>query len=86
MKKIVDEMFRETEATEGYRLAVDLNAQTITKPDGSEIGFDIEDSRKNVLLNGLDDISLTLQNKEEILGFEKQWQEQSPWLFKTIGT
>lgn len=85
-EKIVDELFRETEATEGYRLAVDLNAQTITKPDGSEIGFDIEDSRKNVLLNGLDDISLTLQNKEEILGFEKQWQEQSPWLFKTIGT
>ncbi len=85
-EKIVDELFRETEATEGYRLAVDLNAQTITKPDGSEIGFDIEDSRKNVLLNGLDDISLTLQNKEEILGFEKQWEEQSPWLFKTIGT
>ncbi len=85
-EKIVDELFRETEATEGYRLAVDLNAQTITKPDGSEIGFDIEDSRKNVLLNGLDDISLTLQNKEEILGFEKQWQEQSPWLFKTTGT
>jgi 3-isopropylmalate/(R)-2-methylmalate dehydratase small subunit len=85
-EKIVDELFRETEATEGYRLAVDLNAQTITKPDGSEIGFDIEDSRKNVLLNGLDDISLTLQNKEEILGFEKQWQEQSPWLFKTNGT
>jgi 3-isopropylmalate/(R)-2-methylmalate dehydratase small subunit len=85
-EKIVDELFRETEATEGYRLAVDLNAQTITKPDGSEIGFDIEDSRKNVLLNGLDDISLTLQNKDEILGFEKQWQEQSPWLFKTNGT
>jgi len=85
-EKIVDKMFRETEATEGYRLAVDLNAQTITKPDGSEIGFDIEDSRKNVLLNGFDDISLTLQNKEEILSFEKQWQEQSPWLFKTIGT
>jgi len=85
-EKIVDELFRETEATEGYRLAVDLNAQTITKPDGSEIGFDIEDSRKNVLLNGFDDISLTLQNKEEILSFEKQWQEQSPWLFKTIGT
>lgn len=85
-EKIVDELFRETEATEGYRLAVDLNAQTITKPDGSQIAFEIEDSRKNILLNGLDDISLTLQNKEEILGFEKQWQEQSPWLFKTTGT
>jgi 3-isopropylmalate/(R)-2-methylmalate dehydratase small subunit len=85
-EKIVDELFRETEATEGYRLAVDLNAQTITKPDGSQIAFEIEDSRKNVLLNGLDDISLTLQNKEDILGFEKQWQEQSPWLFTTTGS
>lgn len=85
-EKTVDELFRETEATEGYRLAVDLNAQTITKPDGSQIAFEIEDSRKNVLLNGLDDISLTLQNKEDILGFEKQWQEQSPWLFTTTGS
>lgn len=85
-EKIVDELFRETEATEGYRLAVDLNAQTITKPDGNQIAFEIEDSRKNVLLNGLDDISLTLQNKEDILGFEKQWQEQSPWLFTTTGS
>jgi 3-isopropylmalate/(R)-2-methylmalate dehydratase small subunit len=68
-EKIVDELFRETEATEG-----------------SQIAFEIEDSRKNVLLNGLDDISLTLQNKEDILGFEKQWQEQSPWLFTTTGS
>ena len=83
---IVEKLFQETSATEGYRLAVDLAAQTITKPDGSQIAFTIEDSRKNILLNGLDDISLTLQNKDDILGFETQWQERSPWLFTTTGS
>jgi len=81
----VDQLFRETEAQEGYRLVVDLASQTITKPNGEKISFDIEDSRKNVLLNGLDDISLTLQNEEAISGFEAQWQEKAPWLFSQVG-
>jgi len=80
-EKIVSVLFEETSATEGYRLAVDLQAQTITKPDGGQLSFEIEDSRKNVLLNGLDDISLTLQSKAEIQEFESQWREKSPWLF-----
>ena len=74
-------MFDETVAEEGYRLAVDLASQTITKPNGEQIAFTIEDSRKNVLLNGLDDISLTLDSKTDILGFEGRWQQESPWLF-----
>jgi len=82
----VDQLFRETEAQEGYRLVVDLASQTITKPNGEKISFDIEDSRKNVLLNGLDDISLTLQNEEAISGFEAQWQEKAPWLFSQVGS
>ena len=81
----VDQLFRETEAQEGYRLVVDLASQTITKPNGEKISFDTEDSRKNVLLNGLDDISLTLQNEEAISGFEAQWQEKAPWLFSQVG-
>lgn len=80
-EKIVDGLFQETFAQEGYRLAVDLPSQSITKPDGTTITFDIEDSRKTVLLNGLDDISLTLQNKMDIEKFETQWKGTAPWLF-----
>ncbi|MGY8789920.1 MAG: 3-isopropylmalate dehydratase small subunit, partial [Pseudomonadales bacterium] len=65
----------------GYTLAVDLSSQTLTKSNGKQITFDIEDSRKNVLLNGLDDISLTLQSEEDIHKFEGHWQQESPWLF-----
>ncbi len=79
--KTVNHLFQETFSTEGYRLAVDLPSQKITKPDGTTIAFDIEDSRKNVLLNGLDDISLTLQNQKDIQVFESSWQQKAPWLF-----
>ena len=79
--KIVDKLFSETAANEGYRLAVDLPSQTITTPSGETIAFEIEESRKNILLNGLDDISLTLQNKEDIQAYETGWQQKSPWLF-----
>ena len=84
-EKIVDELFAETKAVEGYRLQVDLTTQTITKPGGETISFDIEDSRKNVLLNGLDDISLTLQSQDDIQAFENAWKEKSPWLFNQAG-
>jgi 3-isopropylmalate/(R)-2-methylmalate dehydratase small subunit len=79
--KTVNQLFQETFSTEGYRLAVDLPSQKIMKPDGTTIVFDIEDSRKNVLLNGLDDISLTLQNQKDIQAFESGWQQKAPWLF-----
>lgn len=84
-EKIVDELFAETNAVDGYRLQVDLTTQTITKPGGETISFDIEDSRKNVLLNGLDDISLTLQSQDDIQAFENAWKEKSPWLFNQAG-
>jgi len=83
--KIVDKLFSETAANEGYRLAVDLPSQTITTPSGEIIAFEIEESRKNILLNGLDDISLTLQNKEDIQAYETGWQQKSPWLFSQLG-
>jgi len=84
-EKIVDELFAETNAVDGYRLQVDLTTQTITKPGGETISFDIEDSRKKVLLNGLDDISLTLQSQDDIQAFENAWKEKSPWLFNQAG-
>jgi 3-isopropylmalate/(R)-2-methylmalate dehydratase small subunit len=80
-EETVDVLFKETEAREGYRLVVDLEKQSITKPDGSVIAFDIEPSRKHILLNGLDDIGLTLQHKDAIAAFEEKWRQQSPWLF-----
>jgi 3-isopropylmalate/(R)-2-methylmalate dehydratase small subunit len=80
-EKTVDQLFRETEAHEGYTLDVDLQAQVITKPDGNTITFEVEPSRKNILLNGLDDIGLTLQHADSIRGFEAGWQQRSPWLF-----
>ena len=80
-EEIVDNLFKETEANEGFELQVDLGAQQIVLPDASTIEFEIEEARKNVLLNGLDDISLTLQHSDDIKAFEKQWQSKSPWLF-----
>lgn len=79
--KTVESLFAETAAQEGYTLSVDLAAQTITKPDSSVIAFDIEPSRKTILLNGLDDIGLTMQHAEAIKDFEQKWQASSPWLF-----
>jgi 3-isopropylmalate/(R)-2-methylmalate dehydratase small subunit len=80
-ENIIEKLFTDTYKNEGYRLAVDLPSQTITTPDGETIPFEIEDSRKNILLNGLDDISMTLQNEQDIQDFEASWQQKSPWLF-----
>lgn len=80
-EKVVDGLFRETYDTEGYSLAVDLPSQTITKPDGSTIHFDIEPSRKERLLQGLDEIGITLQSKERIAAFETGYKQVHPWLF-----
>ena len=80
-EKMVDQLFQETAATPGYTLNVDLAAQTIGKPDGSTIKFDVEASRKHILLNGLDDIGLTMQHADAIRAFEKSYKEKAPWLF-----
>jgi 3-isopropylmalate/(R)-2-methylmalate dehydratase small subunit len=78
---IVDRLFRETEATEGYRLAVDLEQQTVTTPGGESFKFEIDPFRKHCILNGLDDIGLTLERAGEIKAFEAQHRERQPWLF-----
>lgn len=78
---IVNDLFAETANNEGYQLEVNLAEQTISKADGSVISFEIESARKNSLLNGLDDISLTLLHAEDIKSFEESWQQKAPWLF-----
>tara|TARA_R110000824_G_scaffold288508_2_gene476613 strand:+ start:193636 stop:194274 length:639 start_codon:yes stop_codon:yes gene_type:complete len=80
-EKIVNELFESVEQNIGYELEVDLLAQQISLPDGAVLHFDIDESRKKVLLEGLDDISLTLQDADAIKAFEKRWQAKSPWLF-----
>jgi len=78
---MVDQLFKEVEANEGYQLDVNLSEQTITKPDGSVIEFEIDEFRKHRLLNGLDDIDLTLQYVEDIKAYEQRRSQESPWLF-----
>lgn len=75
----VDGLFKEL--TDGYRLAVDLEAQKITTPSGREIRFDVDETRKFRLLNGLDDIGLTLQHADEIRAYEAERAKRAPWLF-----
>jgi len=77
----VDRLFKQTEATEGYALTVDLAEQTISTPTGDKIAFEVDPERKHRLLNGLDDIGLTLQLTEKIKSYEARRKEQAPWLF-----
>ena len=79
--KVVDRLFREVEATKGYRLAVDLEEQSVTTPSGESFGFEIDPFRKQCILNGLDDIGLTLKHADEIKAFEAKHRQQQPWLF-----
>ncbi|HJV25032.1 MAG TPA: 3-isopropylmalate dehydratase small subunit [Aromatoleum sp.] len=78
---LVDELFRECEANEGYRLTVDLAAQTVTSPGGRVIPFEVDAFRKECLLNGWDDIGLTLRHADKIRAFEEQRRAQHPYYF-----
>ena len=78
----VDELFKQVEAIPGYQLTVDLQAQAVTRPDGKVLHFEIDAFRKHCLLNGLDDIGLTLQDSESIQAFEARHRASQPWLFR----
>jgi 3-isopropylmalate/(R)-2-methylmalate dehydratase small subunit len=78
----VDRLFALVEATPGLKLAIDLSAQTVTPDGGQAIRFDIDPARKHRLLNGLDDIGLTLQRADRIRAYEAQRRQEEPWLFR----
>ncbi len=78
---IVDRLFEETFANEGYRLTVDLESQTVTTPDGTAYAFEVDAFRKHCLLNGLDDIALTLAHEADIRAYEEKRKQEAPWLF-----
>ncbi len=68
----------------GYVLTIDLAEQTVTKPDGEELGFEIEPFRKYCLLGGYDDIGLTLRHAEKIRAYEAERLLTKPWLAHTL--
>ena len=77
----LNDLFEDVEANPGYRLRVNLEQQTITKPDGEVLGFEVDEFRKYCLLNGLDDIGLTLQHADDISAYEERRRQEAPWLF-----
>ena len=75
----VEKLFAEA-AAPGYELAVDLERQCVSTPDGTEMSFEIDEFRKYCLLNGFDDIGLTMQKAERIKSFEADYYQKMPWL------
>ena len=77
----VDRLFAECQAFPGYRLTIDLPRQRVVKPDGDEWEFDVDPFRKDCLLNGWDEIGLTLRHADKIRAFEAMRRTEQPWLF-----
>jgi len=82
-REIISVLFQEVTANAGFQLEVDLARQRIVKPDGSGIDFAVDGFRKHCLLNGLDDIGITLEDAALISRFENQWRKSAPWYFTT---
>jgi 3-isopropylmalate/(R)-2-methylmalate dehydratase small subunit len=78
---IIDQLFGEVSNAEGYQLDVNLAAQTVTTPSGKSYNFEVDAVRKHNLLNGLDDIGLTMQQKDKVKAFEVNHKQAQPWLF-----
>lgn len=78
---VVDRIFKEVEAMPGYRLTIDLVSQTVSSDSGLNEKFDVDEFRKYCLLNGLDDIGLTLHHVDKIKTYEEKRQATEPWLF-----
>ena len=83
-EKDVDELFKECFANIGYQLTVDLENQKVISPSGKEYSFEVDAFRKHCLLNGLDDIGLTLQHADDIKAFEKKAKADRPWVFREL--
>ena len=81
---IVDQLFTEMYANEGYQLTIDLAAQVVTTPSGESFAFQVDEFRKHCLLNGLDDIGLTLEHADAIRAYETKKRAEAPWLFDVV--
>ena len=81
---IIERLFRECATATGYKLKVDLSAQTVTTPAGEVLAFEVDSGRKHRLLNGLDDIGLTLLQSDKIKDYETRRRIDAPWLFSGL--
>jgi len=80
-EEVVNSLMAEVEANPGYTLAIDLAAQTVTRPNGEVIRFQIDSFRKERLLKGLDMVGWTLQMSDDIASYEQKRRQEAPWLF-----
>lgn len=83
-EEIVAELFVQMYANQGYELNIDLQRQLVITPSDQEFAFEIDPFRKHCLLNGLDDIGLTLQKSEKIRKYEQKRLQECPWIFGRI--
>jgi 3-isopropylmalate/(R)-2-methylmalate dehydratase small subunit len=81
---VISQLFDEVAAFPGYQLSIDLARQVVIRPQGEEIAFEVQAFRKYCLLNGLDDIGLTLRHTDKIKAFEAERLATKPWLAHTI--
>jgi len=77
----IDGLFTQADAAQALTIRVDLESQELQLPDGATMGFDVDPFRKHCLLNGLDDIGLTLQHVDDIKAYEARRRAEAPWLF-----
>jgi 3-isopropylmalate/(R)-2-methylmalate dehydratase small subunit len=80
----IDQLFNEAAAHPGYKLTIDLAAKTVVTPSGKTMGFEIDNTRRNNLLKGLDEIGITLQHSDEIKAYEEKRKRSEPWIFLTM--
>ncbi len=80
-EKTVDDLFKAVEKNKGLQLTVDLENQQITSADGIKIQFELDHFRRHCLLEGLDEIGLTLEHADEIRAYEAKQKQITPWLF-----
>ena len=83
-EKIIDSLFQRVIAQPGFTARVDLHSQTVTTSDGESYAFEVDPFRRHCLLNGLDDIGITLQQADRIKAYEARRREQAPWLFPDL--
>jgi len=80
-EETIDGLFQKADGGQALKIEVDLENQQLKLPDGETIAFDVDPFRKHCLLNGLDDIGLTLQHVDEIKAYEERRRKEAPWLF-----
>ncbi len=83
-ESIVNALFEQCEAGSGISLTIDLESQRVTLPDEKQASFDVDPFRRHCLIEGLDDIGITLQREDAISAFEQAHQRTQPWLFNEV--